>query len=164
MLHIKLAQLAVRCALPPRRSESSLCANDNKPSCVLHLLGWFIGSRFFLLGTKARILGLTVTAQFYLENSRKYSLEVWGHADPKTQREEGVPQPFGSSFCMFFPSPLGLSYVNWAWPGVLFVPPEVLTQVLGPSLDLPLSYFRRLFLSLFFSHRHFGLLFPSLAP
>ena len=47
MLHIKLAQLAVRCALPPRRTESPVCANDNKPSCVLHLLGWFIGSRGF---------------------------------------------------------------------------------------------------------------------
>ena len=47
MLHIKLAQFAVRCALPPRRSESPVCATDNKPSCVLHLLGWFIGSRRF---------------------------------------------------------------------------------------------------------------------
>ena len=47
MLHIKLAQFAVRCALPPRRSESPACATDNKPSCVLHLLGWFIGSRGF---------------------------------------------------------------------------------------------------------------------
>ena len=43
----KLAQFAVRCALPPRRSESPFCATDNKPSCVLHLLGWFIGSRGF---------------------------------------------------------------------------------------------------------------------
>ena len=40
----KLAQFAVRCALPPRRSESPICATDNRPSCVLHLLGWFIGS------------------------------------------------------------------------------------------------------------------------
>ena len=40
----KLAQFAVRCALPPRRSESPVCATDNKPSCALHLLGWFIGS------------------------------------------------------------------------------------------------------------------------
>ena len=47
MLHIKLAQFAVRYALPPRRSESPVCAKDNKPSCVLHLLGWFIGSRGF---------------------------------------------------------------------------------------------------------------------
>ena len=43
----KLAQFTVRCALPPRRSESPVCAIDNKPSCVLHLLGWFIGSRGF---------------------------------------------------------------------------------------------------------------------
>ena len=43
----KLAQFAVRCALPPRRAESPVCATDNKPSCVLHLLGWFIGSRSF---------------------------------------------------------------------------------------------------------------------
>ena len=42
-----LAQFAVRCALPPRRSESPVCAADNKPSCVLHLLGWFIGSHGF---------------------------------------------------------------------------------------------------------------------
>ena len=47
MLHIKLAQFAVRCALPPRISESPVCANDNKPSCVLQLLDWFIGSRGF---------------------------------------------------------------------------------------------------------------------
>ena len=47
MLHIKLVQFAVRCALPPRRSESPVCTNDNKPSCVLHLLDWFIGSRGF---------------------------------------------------------------------------------------------------------------------
>ena len=43
----KLAQFAVRCALPPRRSELPGCAADNKPSCVLHLLGSFIGSRGF---------------------------------------------------------------------------------------------------------------------
>ena len=43
----KLAQFAVRYALPPRRSESPVCATDNKPSCVLHLLGWFIGSSGF---------------------------------------------------------------------------------------------------------------------
>ena len=43
----KLAQFTVRCALPPRRSESPVCATDNKPSCVLHLLGWLIGSHGF---------------------------------------------------------------------------------------------------------------------
>ena len=43
----KLAQFAVQCVLPPRRLESPVCTTDNKPSCVLHLLGWFIGSRSF---------------------------------------------------------------------------------------------------------------------
>ena len=40
--------------------------------------------------------------------------------------------------------------------------PEVLTQVLGPSLDLPPFYFLRLFPSLSFSPRHSGLLSPIL--
>ena len=43
----KLAKFAVRGALPPRTSESPVCATDNKPSCVLNMLGWFIGSRGF---------------------------------------------------------------------------------------------------------------------
>ena len=43
----KLAQFAVRCALSPRRLESPGCAANNKPSCLLHLLGSFIGSRGF---------------------------------------------------------------------------------------------------------------------
>ena len=57
---------------------------------------------------------------------------------------------------------LGLPYANWASPGVLLVLPEVFTPVLGPSFDLPLFYFRGLFPSLSFSHRHFGLLLPIL--
>ena len=43
----KLAQFAIWCALPRRRSESPVCATDNKPFCVFHLLGWLIGSRGF---------------------------------------------------------------------------------------------------------------------
>ena len=39
----------------PEDQSHPVCATDNKPSCVLHLLDWF-----FLLGTKARILGLTI--------------------------------------------------------------------------------------------------------
>ena len=57
---------------------------------------------------------------------------------------------------------LGLPYANWAQPGELFVLPEVLTQVLGPSFDLPLFYFCGLSPSLSFSHCHVGLLFPVL--
>ena len=57
----KLAQFAVQGALPPRRSESPVCATDNKQTllCVASagLVYWV--TRFFLLGRKARILGLT---------------------------------------------------------------------------------------------------------
>ena len=31
----------------PGDQSHPVCATDNKPSCVLHLLGWFIGSRGF---------------------------------------------------------------------------------------------------------------------
>ena len=37
---------------------------------------------------------------------------------------------------------------------------EVLSPLLGPSFDLPLFCFHRLFPSLSFSHRHFGCHFP----
>ena len=43
-------------------------------------------------------------------------------------------------------------------PGVLFVLPEALTPVLGPSF----VRFSRAFPSRPFSHRHFGLFFPIL--
>ena len=68
-------------------------------------------------------------------------------------------ETFGS-FLYVFPSP-------WACPMQIglarsAVLPEVLTPVLGSSFDLPLFYFRGLFSSLSFSHRHSGLLFPIL--
>ena len=47
-------------------------------------------------------------------------------------------------YVFFFFLHLGLPYANWAYPGVLFVLPEVFTLVLEPSLS--------------FSYRHFGLL------
>ena len=77
-----------------------------------------------------------------------------------TQRhkEKREPWPFGSSFYMFFSSPLGLPYANWASQ-------ECYLFYLRSSLrssDLPFSYFQELFPSLSFSHRHFGLLFPIL--
>ena len=31
----------------PGDQSHPVCATDNKPSCMLHLLGWFIGSRGF---------------------------------------------------------------------------------------------------------------------
>ena len=46
--------------------------------------------------------------------------------------ESALAPPF---ICFFFY--LGLPYANRAYPGVLFVLPEVFTLVLGPSFDLP---------------------------
>ena len=43
----KLAQIAVRCALLLRRSESPVWATDNQPSCVLHVLASFTGLHGF---------------------------------------------------------------------------------------------------------------------
>ena len=51
---------------------------------------------------------------------------MWGR-----ESKRALSPPF---MCFFLP--LGLPYVNWASPGVLFVLPEVLTQVFGPSFVL----------------------------
>ena len=61
--------------------------------------------------------------------------------------------------CFFLPPGPAPCKLGLDWSAVL---PEVLTPVLGPSFDLPLFYFRGLFPSLSFSHRHFGLFFPTL--
>ena len=55
----------------------------------------------------------------------------------KTRREERERDfwPFGSSPYMFFPPP-GPGVCKLDWPGVLFVLPDVLTLVLGPSFFL----------------------------
>ena len=59
--------------------------------------------------------------------------------DSESERE---PWPFGSSFYMF-PPPPGPALCNLGQPGALFVLPEVLTLVLGPSFVL---FFLPLFL------------------
>ena len=51
------------------------------------------------------------------------------------RESERDPQPFGSSFYMFF-SPSGAALCKLSQPGVLFVLFEVLTLVLGPSFVL----------------------------
>ena len=56
--------------------------------------------------------------------------------------------------CLSLPGPV---LCKLGQPGVLFVLPEVLTLVLGPSFVLFLKAF-----PLSFSHGHFGLLFPIL--
>ena len=157
---------------------------------------------------------ISVTALFYLEDSRKSIFEAWGHIDPKRQKEEHPTarererererarmhtcwgerekehmhawtrerksvcrhggerereyprvggergSPLAPLFmCFFLPPGPGLCKLGLGRSAAL---PEVLTQVLGPSLDLPPFYFRGLSPSLSFSHRHFGLLFPIL--
>ena len=83
----KLAQFAVRCALPPRRSESPVCATDNKPSCVLHLLGWFIVPRgFSSLEQRPEFWVLYIYVQMLLplNSSRFLSLDSSSAASPWT--------------------------------------------------------------------------------
>ena len=47
-LHIKsLPNLLFGVLCLPGDQSHPVCATDNKPSCVLHLLGWCIGSRGF---------------------------------------------------------------------------------------------------------------------
>ena len=75
---------------------------------------------------------------------------------PAWERERD-PQPFGSSFCLFF-SLHGPALCKLGSPGVLFVLLDVLFPVLRPSFVL----FCGLFPSLSFSHCHSGLLFPIL--
>ena len=54
--------------------------------------------------------------------------------EPESTGERERPGPLAPLFA--FSSPLGLLYVNWAQPEVLFVLPEVLTLVLTPSFVL----------------------------
>ena len=101
------------------------------------------------------MLQLSVTALFYLEDSRKIHLRgVRARRSKDVKRR--VPQragererePFGSSFYVFFSSPRpALCKLGLVRTAVL---PEVLTSVLGPSFHLPLFYFRGLFSSLSF--------------
>ena len=79
---------------------------------------------------------------------------------PAHWREREKESPLAPLFiCLFLPPGPALCKLGLVRSAVL---PEVLTPVLGPSFDLPLFYFRGLFSSLAFSHRHFGLLFPIL--
>ena len=98
------------------------------------------------------------TAQFYLESKGKYIHKAWGHADPICKKKGEAWPSFGSFFYTLFLLPLGQSYVNWARQ-------ECCLFHLRSSLwssGLPLFYFCKLFPSLSFSNRHFGLLFPIL--
>jgi len=106
------------------------------------------------------------TALFYLEDSRK--IHLWGvRACRSKDTKRRLPQCAAGReralwllFLYVFFFPLGLlCKLGLVRSAIL---PEVFTQVLGPSFDLSLFYFRGLFSSLSFSHHHFGLLFPIL--
>ena len=101
------------------------------------------------------VLQLSVTALFYLDNSKKIHPRGVRACRPKDAKRR-VPQhggererePFGSFFYMFFlpPGP-ALCKLGLARSAVL---PEVLMQVLRPSFDLSLFYFCRILPSLSF--------------
>ena len=105
---------------------------------------------------------ISVTALFYLEDSRKIHLRSMRARRSKDVRRR-APQRAGKRerelalaplfICLSLPGPV-LCKLGQA--GVLFVLPEVLTPVLWPSFVL----FSRASLS--FSHHRFGLLFPIL--
>ena len=115
------------------------------------------------------MLQLSVTALFYLEDSRKIHLrgvrarqskDAKRRAPQRAERGPGERERASSLWLLFlyvFLS-LGLSCVNWARQ-------ECCLFYLRSSLwssDLPSFYFPGLFPSLSFSHLRFGLLFPIL--
>ena len=102
---------------------------------------------------------ISVTALFYLEDSRKIHLRgVRARRSKDTRRR--APQSAGEReswlwlLYLYVSLSLGLSYVNWA--------SQECCWFYLRSLDLLLFHFQRLFPSMSCSHRHFGLLFPVL--
>ena len=135
------------------------------PRHVTALRSW-IDRVIALRSQKDHVIALrqiSVTALFYLDDSRKIHLQgVRARRSKDTRRR--VPQARERErelalaplfICLSLPGPVPRKLGQ---PGVLFVLPEVLTPVLGLSFVL----FSRLFPSLSFSHCHFGLLFPIL--
>ena len=88
------------------------------------------------------VLQLCVTALFYLENSKKIHPRGVRACRPKDvkrrtlqhigERERETPGPLAPLFISLFLAP-GPALCKSGQPGVLFVPPEVLIQILGPS-------------------------------
>ena len=104
---------------------------------------------------------ISVTALFYLEDSRKIHLQgVRAHRSKDRSRrapQRGRERELALALlfiCFSLPGPV---LCKLGQPGVLFLLPEVLTPVLGPFVS-----FSRAFSFLVCSHRHVGLLFPVL--
>ena len=116
---------------------------------------------------------ISVTALFYLEDSRKIHLRgvrarrskdakrrAPHHAgERESARRRGGKRALWVLFMFFLPPGPVLCKLGLGRSSVL---PEVLAPVLGPPFDLLLFCFRGRFPSLSFSHRHFELLFPVL--
>ena len=98
-----------------------------------------------------------VTAQFYLASKGYYALEVWGQADPKGETSIVL----ASSFYTF------VSSLPWACSIQIGLAKKEVCFFFTWSSHSHLwiffcSVFAGFSLSLSFSHRHFGLLFPIL--
>ena len=138
----------------------------NAPWRVTALRSW-IDRVIALRSRMGHVIALrqvSVTALFYLEDSRKVHLRgVRAHQSKDTRRR--APQCRGEResdlalaplfICFSLPGPV---LCKLGQPGVLLVLPEVLTLVLGPSS----VSFSQAFPFLLCSHHHFGLLFPVL--
>ena len=103
---------------------------------------------------------ISVTALFYLEDSRKIHLRgvrACRSKDTRRRAPQGVGEReragSGSSICLSLPGPV---LCKLGQPGVLFVLPEVFTPVLGPSFVL----FSRAFPFLVFQPLPFWTPFP----
>ena len=82
---------------------------------------------------------ISVTALFYLEDSRKIHLRGVRACRSKDVEGWGRELALAPLFiCLSLPGPV---LCKWGQPGVLFVLPEVLTPVLGPSFVLFLRAF-----------------------
>ena len=115
-----------------------------KPPWHVTALGSWIDRVIALRSRKDHVIALrqiSVTALFYLEDSRK--IHLWGMRARRSKDERRAPQRKGERaselalallfICLSLPGPV---LCKLGQPGVLFVLPEVLTPVLRPSFVL----------------------------
>ena len=150
-------------------SQQRFGVMDIKALSVSHLLGLgqtmlqLSGFKYTVLELLDKsVLQLSVTALFYLENSRKIHLRGMRARLSKDTRRR-APQCAGQRerelalallfICLSLPGPV---LCKLGQPGVLFVLPEVLTLVLGPSF----VSFSRAFSFLFLQPPPFWAPFP----
>jgi len=98
------------------------------------------------------VLQLAYCSEFYSASKGKYTLEVWEQANPKGEASIHL----GFLFLYICLLPLSLPHGNWVSQGAIFFTWDPYS---GPQIFFG-STFACFFLSLSFSHHHFGLLFP----